>query len=153
MLISKPLSDSAVSSNIDEFNDIHGACVRYKLVIIDWFEIFSDETDRVCYIKYDNFLNDFEPKISKILAFIGVDWADEVSNFAENAAKLAVRTPSYINVRKAVTIVVQIFWQNFDFLFGDRFRQLLDPWMKRFGYAQLALMVTFDADDDVIRFN
>lgn len=118
------------------FNDIHDACVLYNHVMTDWFEVFPGETDRVCYMKYDDLVSDFEPQIRKVLAFIGVDWTDEVTNFAENAAKRAVRTPSYTNVRKGLTIGVQTSWQNFDFLFDKKCRELLDPWVRRFDYAK-----------------
>ncbi len=116
------------------FNDIHDACVLYNHVMTDWFDVFPGETDRVHYIKYDDLVNDFEPVIRRALAFIGVEWTDEVTRFAEHSAKRAVRTPSYTNVRKGLTIGVQSSWQQFDFLFDDRCRQLLDPWVRRFGY-------------------
>lgn len=118
------------------FNDMHDACVLYNKVMSDWFEVFPGETNRVCYIKYDDLVNDFKPQMQRALEFLGVEWTDEVMNFVEHSQTRAVRTPSYQNVRKGLTIGVQTSWQNFDFLFDDKCRQLLDPWVKRFGYSQ-----------------
>lgn len=116
------------------FNDMYTACVLYHHVMSDWFEVFPGDTPRVHYIKYDDLVNNFEPVVRGALDFLGVPWTDEVNHFAENAAKRAVRTPSYTNVRKGLTIGVQSSWQHFDFLFDDRCRALLDPWVQRFGY-------------------
>lgn len=116
------------------FNDMRDACVLYNRVMSDWFEVFPGETDRVCYIKYDDLVNDFKNQMQRAVDFLGVGWTDEVMNFVEHSQKRAVRTPSYANVRKGLTIGVQTSWQNFDFLFDDKCRKLLDPWVRRFGY-------------------
>ena len=117
------------------FNDMHHACVLYSKVMSDWFEVFPGETERVCYIKYDDLVNDFKNQMQCALNFLGVGWTDEVMNFVEHAQKRAVRTPSYANVRKGLTIGVQTSWQKFDFLFDAKCQALLDPWVKRFGYS------------------
>ncbi len=135
VVLSNYKQDYSQNIAMASFNDIRDACVLYNHVMTDWFEVFPGETDRVCYIKYDDLVNDFEPVIRRALAFIGVDWTDEVTRFAEHSAKRAVRTPSYTNVRKGLTIGVQSSWQQFEFLFDDRSRELLDPWVRRFGYA------------------
>ena len=98
----------------------------------DWFDVLPGETDRVCYIKYDDLVTDFRNQMERTLDFLRVDWADEVLNFAKIAETRPVRTPSYANVRKGLTIGVQTSWQNFDFLFDDRCRALLDPWPDRY---------------------
>lgn len=116
------------------FTDIYEACQLYDYVMTNWFEVFPGETDRVHYVKYDDLVNNFEVVIRGTLQFLGVTWTDEVTKFAEHSAKRAVRTPSYANVRKGLTIGVQSSWQNFEFLFDDRCKKLLNPWVKRFGY-------------------
>lgn len=117
------------------FTDIYESCVLYDYVMSNWFDVFPGETDRVHYIKYDDLVNNFEETIRGALNFLSVPWTDEVTKFAEHASKRAVRTPSYANVRKGLTIGVQSSWQNFDFLFDDACKKLLDPWVKRFGYS------------------
>lgn len=117
------------------FNEMRTACILYDAVMRDWFDVFPGETDRVCYVKYDNLVLNFKPEMEKVLTFLSVDWTDEVLNFVEHSEKRAVRTPSYENVRKGLTIGVQTSWQKFDFLFDEECRQLLDPWVDKFGYS------------------
>ena len=124
------------NSAMTAFNDMHDACVLYDYTMRNWFEVFPGETERVYYVRYDELVNDFRRVVSGALAFLGVEWTDEVLNFAEHSAKRSVRTPSYANVRKGLTIGVQTSWENFEFLFDDKCRALLDPWVKRFGYAR-----------------
>jgi hypothetical protein len=116
------------------FTDIYEACQLYDYVMRNWFEVFPGETEQVHYVKYDDLVNNFEVVIRGTLQFLGVPWTDEVTKFAEHSAKRAVRTPSYANVRKGLTIGVQSSWQNFEFLFDDQCKKLLDPWVKKFGY-------------------
>ncbi len=116
------------------FNDIDTACELYDYVMKSWFEVFPGETNRVCYVKYDDLVENFQGELEKVLGFLGVDWADDVLKFAEKARNRAVRTPSYANVRKGLTIGVQSSWRNYEFIFDDKCRKLLDPWVERFGY-------------------
>ncbi len=117
------------------FNDIHNACILYNKVMSDWFDVFPRETGRVCYIKYDDLVMDFRQQMERAIRFLGVEWTDEVLNFVKHAEQRPVRTPSYDNVRKGLTIGVQSSWKNFEFLFDDRCHELLDPWVKKFGYS------------------
>lgn len=116
------------------FTDIYESCQLYDYVMRNWFEVFPGETEQVHYVKYDDLVNNFEVVIRGTLKFLGVPWTDEVTKFAEHSAKRAVRTPSYANVRKGLTIGVQSSWQNFEFIFDERCKKLLDPWVKKFGY-------------------
>ena len=135
VVLSNYKQDYAQNIAMAAFNDIFEACVQYDYVMRNWFEVFPGETDRVYYIKYDELVNDFDRVIGGALDHLGVDWTDEVRNFAENSSNRAVRTPSYANVRKGLTIGVQTSWQKFEFLFDDKCRELLDPWVERHGYA------------------
>lgn len=116
------------------FNDAYNACFLYNKVMTDWFEVFPDENERVCYIKYDDLVNDFRNQTERVLNFINVEWTDEVLNFVEHSKKRPVRTPSYTNVRKGLTIGVQKSRDNFSLMFDEQCKELLDPWVKRFGY-------------------
>ena len=123
------------NSAMSAFNDMKSACILYNAVMSDWFDVFPGDTDRVCYVKYDDLVENFKSEMERVLGFLSVDWTDEVLNFVEHSQKRAVRTPSYENVRKGLTIGVQTSWQKFDFLFDEECRQLLDPWVNKFGYS------------------
>lgn len=135
VVLSNFKQDYAQNSAMSAFNDMRTACVLYNKTMSDWFEVFPGPTPRVHYVKYDELVTDFESVVGGVLAFLGVEWTDEVRRFTEHAAQRAVRTPSYAKVRQGLGIGVQTSWQNFEFLFDEECRALLDPWVRRFGYA------------------
>jgi hypothetical protein len=116
------------------FNDLYTSCVLYDYVMTSWYETFPDKTDLVHYVKYDDLVNDFENVMKGVVKFLNVEWNSNINNFVETAKQRAVRTPSYTQVRKGLTIGVQTSWQNFDFLFDEKCKKLLDPWVKKFKY-------------------
>ncbi|AGY92610.1 hypothetical protein SPICUR_08410 [Spiribacter curvatus] len=101
------------------FNEFWSSCDFYDYVMKNWFEVFPGETDRVCYVYYDELVTNFEPTIRRVIDFLGVEWDDAVLDFAEHSKKRAVRTPSYANVRKGLSLGVQSSYQNYLFLFDD----------------------------------
>lgn len=117
------------------FNDIESACVLYDFTMMNWFSVFPGPTEQVCYVRYDKLVTEFEETVRSVLDFVGVGWSDQVREFAAASQERAVRTPSYAKVRKGLGLGVQSSWKDFDFLFDDRCRSLLDPWVERFGYA------------------
>lgn len=117
------------------FNDMHTACELYNFVMSNWFDVFPGETDRVYYVRYDELVTDSERVVRGAIAFMNLEWTDEVKNFASHAANRAVKTPSYSKVKQGLTIGIQSSWKNYEFLFDEKCRALLDPWVHRFGYA------------------
>ncbi len=134
VVLSNYKQDYAQNIAMAAFNDIYDASYLYNHVMSDWFDVFPGNTDRVHYVKYDELVTDFDRVMHEVLEFVGVDWSEEVTHFASHSSERPVRTPSYTNVRKGLTIGIQSSWHNFEFLFDDRCRQLLDPWVTRFGY-------------------
>jgi hypothetical protein len=117
------------------FLNLQRACEFYHYVMSNWFAVFPGETDRVCYVYYDELVTNFEPTVRRVIDFLGVDWDDSVWNFAENSMKRAVRTPSYAKVGRGLSLGVQSSYQNYLFLFDDYCRSKLDPWVEFFGYT------------------
>lgn len=123
------------NASMAAFNQMDSACDLYDYVMSSWFQIFPGETDRVCYVYYDELVTNFEPTIRRVIDFLGAEWDDAVLDFAEHSKKRAVRTPSYANVRKGLSLGVQSSYQNYLFLFDDYCRSKLDPWVEFFGYT------------------
>lgn len=117
------------------FNDMHHACALYDFVMSSWFTVFPGETERVCYVRYENLVENFDQEVTKAISFLGLEWTDDVKNFAENAKARRVKTPSYAKVRQGLGIGIQSSWRNYDWLFDDECRALLEPWRERFGYS------------------
>ncbi|WP_320034566.1 sulfotransferase [Halarcobacter sp.] len=119
------------------FNDFYDSCVFYNKVMTDWFNVFPEETSRVHYIYYDDLVLNFQNEMEKVLNFLKLEWTDEVLNFVEHSKKRPVKTPSYENVRKGLSLGVQSSWKNYEFLFDKKCRALLDPWVEKFGYNKI----------------
>jgi len=120
------------------FNDIYHACVQYDFVMRSWFDVFPGKDERVYYVVYDELINDFDKVVRGALDHIGVEWSDDVNAFAQSSSERAVRTPSYAKVRQGLGIGVQSTREDYGFLFDDRCRRLLDPWVDRHGYSEQA---------------
>ena len=117
------------------FNTVYESCVQYDFVMRQWFDVFPAADARVFYVTYDALVTDFERVVRGTLDFLGVDWSDEVSAFAASSSERAVRTPSYAKVRQGLGIGVQTTRRDYEFLFDERCRALLDPWVERHGYG------------------
>ena len=63
-------------------------------------------------VRYDRLVLDFKAEVSRVLAFLGADWHEDILHFAERADEREVRTPSYAKVRSGVSIGVQTAWRN-----------------------------------------
>ena len=116
------------------FNEIRSSCDLYDLVMSQWFDVFPESTDRVCYVYYDELVTEFDPTVRRVINFLGLEWDKSVLDFAEHSKARAIKTPSYANVRKGLSLGVQSSYQNYLFLFDDYCRSKLDPWVRFFQY-------------------
>ena len=126
---------------MEHFKLFDDACALYDRVMITWFTHFPDSKnggdEHVCLVRYDTLVLDFEAEMRRILAFLGLDWRDEVGEFAAAAEKRKVRTPSYRKVRQGLAIAVQSSWRDCRFLFETPAAAVLHPWAERFDYEGL----------------
>ncbi|WP_055048636.1 sulfotransferase family protein [Devosia sp. A16] len=106
----------------------------YDLTMTEWFKVHSLDDRLVHYVRYDDLVTDFETVTRGTLAFLGLDWDPAVLEFAERAGERANRTPSYQKVRQGLSLGVQTYWRNYDFLFTQAEAAPLTKWAKFFGY-------------------
>ena len=107
----------------------------YDHVMSAWFASFGLDDPDVCYLRYDELVTDFRATMGRALGFIGLDWSEQVLDFAKGAEARAARTPSYAKVRSGLGLGVQSTYQNYLFAFAPEERKLLDKWCAHFGYA------------------
>jgi len=119
---------------MENFRTFEGAVRLYDFTMKQWFDHFSLDDPKVHYVRYDSLVTDFKETTSKALDFLGVAWVDEVNNFAAAAEKRAATTPSYQKVRKGLSVGVQTYWRNYDFLFKSKAAEPLYKWAEHFGY-------------------
>lgn len=89
---------------------------------------------RVHAVRYERMIADLEAEMRPLLAFLGLEWRDEVlDNQASAARRGAVRTASYAQIGQPLYQRAVGRW--------ERYRQhlepvlpILDPWIERLGY-------------------
>lgn len=106
----------------------------YDLTMTEWFKVHSMDDPSVHYVRYDDLVTDFETITRGTLEFLGLEWDPAVLEFAERAGERANRTPSYQKVRQGLSLGIQTYWRNYDFLFTQAEAAPLTKWAKFFGY-------------------
>jgi hypothetical protein len=120
---------------MENFRTISGTARLYDFVMTRWFEIFPfEDTEQVCYVRYEHLVTDFKATVSRVLRFIGVQWDEEVTRFAEHAEQRAAKTPSYQKVRSGLAIGLQTSWADYRFIFERKEAEPLRRWVERLAY-------------------
>jgi len=71
-------------------------CARMLRMLIAFREA---RPGRVCELRYEDLVRDFEPEIARVLAAVGLEWDDAVTRYATSAVGSGViTTPSYEQV-------------------------------------------------------
>ncbi len=121
---------------MENFRKLEDACTLYDRVMSIWFGVFPGDSDRVLYVRYDDLVTDFENEVRRTLAFLGVDWSDDVLRFAEISEGRRVATPSYDKVRSGLSLGIQSHWKNYRFALDNPHGAKLHKWIDRFGYER-----------------
>jgi tetratricopeptide (TPR) repeat protein len=119
---------------MENFRTIEDAVRLYDFAMREWFEVFDLASPEVCYVRYEELVTDFEATVRRTLRFLNVDWDSAVLDFAREAGKRGYKTPSYQKVRKGLSIGVQTYWRNYDFVFQSPAAKALHKWAEFFGY-------------------
>jgi tetratricopeptide (TPR) repeat protein len=119
---------------MENFRTLASAASLYDFTMTQWFGVHSFNDPTVCYVRYEELVNDFRPTVERVLGFIGAGWDDSILGFAENAERRFAKTPSYQKVRSGIKIGVQSSWKNYDFLWDTKETAVLKKWVKHFGY-------------------
>ncbi|MDR3472731.1 MAG: sulfotransferase [Devosia sp.] len=119
---------------MENFRTIADAAALYDFTMTQWFGVHGLDDPAVCYVHYEELVNEFRPTVERVLAFIGADWNDSILSFSESADRRFAKTPSYKKVRSGISIGVQSSRQNYGFLFETRETAVLKKWVKHLGY-------------------
>ena len=87
-------------------------------------------------VRYESMVADFEQEVRRLLAFIGLDWDQNVAGFAERAAA-APKTPSGPQLARGLNTDGVAQWERYERQMG-RVVDLLEPWTSHFGYPPAA---------------
>lgn len=119
---------------MESFRDWKSGIALYDFTMTEWFSAHSLKDADVHYVRYAELVTDFERTIGGVLAFLGLDWDEQVHDFASAANDKAAMTPSYQKIRRGLSLGVQSYWQNYRFLFEAPEAEPLRRWAAHFGY-------------------
>ena len=119
---------------MEHFRTFAGACKLYDFALSRWFSRFKLEDERVCYVRYEKLVTDFDSELRRVLDFLGARWDPAVRTFAETAQNRHTTTPSYEKVRKGLTLGVQSSWRNYRHVFDSDEAKPVTKWIEFFGY-------------------
>ncbi|HEV2518744.1 MAG TPA: sulfotransferase [Devosia sp.] len=123
-----------VNSAMANFPNLVDTIRLYDIAMTEWFKVHSLSDPSVHYVRYDSLVTDFEATAREALEFLALDWDPAVLEFAERAGERAGKTPSYQKVRQGLSLGIQTYWRDYDFLFRQAEAAPLTKWAKFFGY-------------------
>ena len=83
--------------------------------------------------RYEALLTDFEGSLGALCGFLGLSYSDAMKDFAGNAARRDILSPSARQVRGALTDRSIGRWRCYENELAPVL-PILDPWVRRFGY-------------------
>jgi tetratricopeptide (TPR) repeat protein len=84
-------------------------------------------------IRYENLVTDFEGETRAVCEFLGADWSESLSEFANTARDRQIRTPSAAQVRQGLYATGAGQWRRYA-AHLEPVMPILRPWIERFGY-------------------
>ena len=124
----------AANPAMESFRDFGSVIAFYDFVLSQWFKVHTLEDAHVHYLRYDRLVTDFDAAVGGALGFMGLAWDDGVRGFTQDAETKMALTPSYQKIRRGLSIGVQTYWRNYDFLFSTPEAAPMRKWAAFFGY-------------------
>lgn len=115
------------------FHSLESSALFYADVMSLWLHYRNVLTIRWTEYRYEDLVSDFDETVGKVLEFLGEDWDDSVTRYAEMAHQRDIRTPSYRSVTQAITTRAVGRWQNYREQLAP-ILPILEPFVQEFGY-------------------
>ena len=116
-----------------EFNTLEGAA-RYYDAVMRAAEVYFERLPLdVHRVKYEELVADFDGVTRGVCDFIGVDWTDDLKNFARTAGERRIATPSSTQIGRGLYAEGAGQWRPYAFALTD-VMPILQPWVEKFGY-------------------
>ncbi|MCH8220594.1 MAG: tetratricopeptide repeat protein [Proteobacteria bacterium] len=116
------------------FASLGDAAALYGKVMNPWLEICQNDLPGFFESRYENLVENFASSARRLVEFLGLDWAEDVARFHENAGSDYLSTPSYHAVGKPVYRSAQNRWQNYRKPVQE-ITPLLAEYLTAFGYS------------------
>jgi tetratricopeptide (TPR) repeat protein len=116
-----------------EFNTLEGAARFYDAVMRAGEAYFERLPLDVHRVKYEDLVADFDAVTRGVCEFIGVDWTDDLRNFARTIGERRIATPSSVQIARGLYTEGAGQWRPYAFALAE-VMPILQPWIERFGY-------------------
>ncbi|HEX4184085.1 MAG TPA: sulfotransferase [Caulobacteraceae bacterium] len=122
-----------INAGMYQFVTLEGAA-RYYDAVMRLAELYKRKLPLDLHVvRYESFVADFEGEARAVCDFLGIDWSEDLRNFAENARTRQIRTPSAAQVRGGLYSTGAGQWRRYA-RHLEPILPILAPWVERFGY-------------------
>ena len=116
-----------------EFTSIESAATYYDAVMAG-AKLYRGRLSLDLHtVRYEALIDDFESQTRSLCDFLGLEWTEELSRFAETARARSVRTPSASQVVRGLYREGMAQWRGYAKQLGA-VRETLAPWVEHYGY-------------------
>jgi tetratricopeptide (TPR) repeat protein len=126
----QPLSLNPVSS---AYLTLEDTVTQYASVMGFWRAILPRLRNPWMEIRYEDVVENLEAASRRVLAFLEIQWSEEVLRFYEHARTKPLRSPSYAEVTKPVFKTAVGRWRNYQ-KYLEPWLEKLEPFIKIYGY-------------------
>src|SRR5882757_1745091 len=85
-------------------------------------------------LRYESLVDDFEGRMREVCGFLGVEWDEQMRNFAELSRARTIKTPSSVQVLRGLYREGAGQWRRYEAQLAPAL-PILQPWIERYGYA------------------
>jgi tetratricopeptide (TPR) repeat protein len=122
-----------LNSSMYQFVTLEGAA-RYYDAVMSGARLYRERlTAPLHEVRYEALVDDFEGEVGKICDFLGLEWTDELKNFADTAKKRGVSTPSASQVGRGLYREGMGQWRRYAAQL-EPVKAILAPWVDYYGY-------------------
>jgi tetratricopeptide (TPR) repeat protein len=115
------------------FSTLADAANLYATAIPVWQAAAQTLNLNVHTVRYEDLTENFEPTVRRLVAFLGLEWSNDVLVFHRHAAKRLINTPSYEQVTQDIYTTSRNRWKNYKTHLSP-IMPILRPLIDAFGY-------------------
>jgi Flp pilus assembly protein TadD len=115
------------------FNTLEGAARHYDAVMRAGHAYFERLPLDIRQVKYEDLVTSFDTVTQDVCDFLGLDWTDDLRNFARTAGERRIATPSSVQIGRGLYSEGAGQWRPYAFALAE-VMPILQPWIEKFGY-------------------
>ena len=115
-VLSSYMQSFQMNDAMANFLDLDSAASFYRnvMALLDQYQQVFDLQGRVCTVRYEDLIHNFNGEAGRLLDFLGLDWDDAVTRYDEHAkARGTLATPSYQGVTQKIYSASKERWRHY----------------------------------------